>query len=198
MDAEHFLSLINGRRGHFLYESGYHSDLWFDLETLCSRPSVIRPLVVELSQVVVEWKPQVICGPLIEGGFFALLTAMDLGLSFVYALRTDGPSDSRMFPVSYELPAVLNHAVAGKRVAVLNDVISAGSAVRGTLQNLKKCGADIVGIATLALLGDSFLHFAEQEAIPLKALFRMANNMWEPEACPLCVAKVPLQRLATH
>lgn len=103
-----------------------------------------------------------------------------------------------MFPVSYELPPVLKQAVAGKRVAVVNDVISAGSAVRGTLNSLRKSGAEVVGIASLVVLGDSIYRFAENEGIPVKAPLTMANNMWEPETCPLCMANVPLQKLADH
>ena len=198
MEAEYFRSLVNGRSGHFLYESGYHSDVWFDLETLCSRPDAIRPLIVELCTAVVEWKPEVICGPLIEGSFLALLVATEVGLRFVYAVRVAGDPDSRMFPVSYEIPAALTQAVAGKRVAVVNDVISAGSAVRGTTKSLRNIGAQVVGIASLAVLGDSFEQFAQQERIPLKFLLKMTNNMWEPKSCPLCVANVPLQKLATH
>ena len=198
MEAEYFLSLVNGQRGHFLYESGYHSDTWLDLETICSRPDAIRPAILELSKEIAKWKPEVICGPLIEGGFIGLLTAIKLGVSFVYAVRHANAPDSRLFPISYELPAAVKPVVCGKRVVVVNDVISAGSAVRGSLESLKQCGANVVGISCFAVLGEIFCKYAEQEAIPFNALLKMPNNMWEPEICPLCAAKIALQRLATH
>lgn len=198
MEAEYFLSLVNGQHGHFAYESGYHSDTWFDLETLCSNPKAIRPAILKLCTEIAEWEAEVICGPLIEGGFVALLTAMELERTFAYTLRVAETTDSGMFPISYELPPALKHQVEGRRVAVVNDVISAGSAVPGTLQSLKKNGAEVVGIASLAILGDSFYEFAKQKAIPIRTLLRMANNMWKPEECPLCDAGVPLQQLATH
>ena len=198
MNASQFLSLVNGQRGHFLYESGYHSDLWLDLETLCHRPTEIQPLIQELCREVEEMKPEVICGPLVEGGLLALLAARELGLAFVYSLRLGETPGTTMFPIAYELPKALKPAVAGKRVAVVNDVISAGSAVRGTWQSLKESGAEVVGIASLVVLGDTFYEFAKQAGVPVKALLTMENNLWEPEQCPLCAAKVPLQKLADH
>jgi hypothetical protein len=45
------LGLLAGRRGHFRMESGYHSELWFNLDKLlkirsaCSPSSTISPVV---------------------------------------------------------------------------------------------------------------------------------------------------------
>ena len=43
---------------------------------------------------------------------------------------------------------------------IVNDVISAGSAVRGTLSDLIECEAETVAVASLAVLGQSFVEFA--------------------------------------
>ena len=43
--------------------------------------------------------------------------------------------------------------VDGRRVAVVDDVIIAGSAVRGVLVELGACGATPVAIGALAVLG---------------------------------------------
>ena len=68
---EEFLKLVNGRRGHFLYESGHHGNLWFDLETLCRRPERIHPYAIELAVKLKAHAPEVICGPLVEGAMLA-------------------------------------------------------------------------------------------------------------------------------
>ena len=47
-----FLSSVGARRGHFRYESGHHSDFWMDLETLCARPTVVRPFAAELARKI--------------------------------------------------------------------------------------------------------------------------------------------------
>ena len=99
-----------------------------------------------------------VCGPLVEGAFVALMVASDLGVEFYYTERfapqADGSPQS-LFPVEYRVPAVLRDRLRGKRVAIVNDVISAGSAVRGTLVDLEACGAETVAMAALAVLGPS-------------------------------------------
>ena len=182
------------RRGHFLYESGYHSDLWFDLETLCRRPAMLQPYVIELASKVADFQPQVICGPLVEGSFIALMVSSELHCEFTYTIRI-ARSPDRLFPVEYRLPRVLSDLVYGKRVVIVNDVISAGSAVRGTFESLKVACADVAGFASLVVLGDSFPGFAAQHNIPLETNIRLPrNNLWEPENCPLCAARISLEK----
>ena len=197
MTPDDFFSFANGRRGHFLYESGYHSDLWFDLETLCRHPANLRPFIIELCRELEPFHPDFICGPLIEGSFVALLAASELQLEFAYTLRIDS-STEQMFPITYELPKSLESTVKGKRVAIVNDVISAGSAVRGTHASLTNAQADIVCIASLVLLGETFRGLAERHQIPLKTLLTLPNQIWKPEHCPLCAQGTPLVGLANQ
>jgi orotate phosphoribosyltransferase len=77
-------------------------------------------------------------------------------------------------------------------VAVVNDVINAGSAVRGTLATLAECGAQPVAIGTLAIYGESAGQLAARHAVPLEALASFPSQIWEPKACPLCARGVPL------
>ena len=35
--------------GHFVYESGHHGDLWFDLDMLFVHPRRLQPSVAELA-----------------------------------------------------------------------------------------------------------------------------------------------------
>jgi orotate phosphoribosyltransferase len=57
-----------------------------------------------------------------------------------------------------------------RRVAIVNDVISAGSAVRGTLEDLRACGAETVAVAAIAVLGPSAAAFAALNNLALESL----------------------------
>jgi Orotate phosphoribosyltransferase len=196
---EEFFALVNARRGHFVYESGYHSDLWLDLETLCRRPAVVRRYATELARNVSAWRPEVICGPVIEGAFVGLMVATELQCEFAYTVRSADPSRGGLFPVEYQLPAALATTISGRRVVIVNDVISAGSAVRGTLSSLRSAGANVVGVAALAVLGGSFPAYISQQRIPFESLIPIPdNNLWEPANCPLCSASVALEHRATQ
>jgi orotate phosphoribosyltransferase len=190
------LPLLQGRRGHFLYESGHHGDLWFDLETLCRRPDDLRPLIADLASRLASYKPEVVCGPLVEGAFVALLVAGELGCEFTYANRFAPADSDRLFPVSYRLPAALRPLLKERRVAIVNDVINAGSAVRGAYEDLIRLGARVAVVGSLLVLGDAFPAFADQHGLALEALERMPFNLWMPEECPLCAKGEELEELA--
>jgi orotate phosphoribosyltransferase len=181
------------RSGHFLLESGHHGELWLDLELLCLHP---RQLGGSMSALVEQLRPfevDAVCGPLNEGAFLALLVAAELEVEFCYAERYERPESDQLFPVQYRLPAPLRPIVAGKRVAIVNDVISAGSAVRGAHADLLACGAEPVVIAALLVLGESAARFAQDRYIPLISLAHRPYHLWAPAECPLCAAGVPLQ-----
>ena len=57
-----------------------------------------------------------------------------------------------------------------RRVAIVNDVISAGSAVRGAYANLQALGGQVVAVGSLAVLGTPFVTFARERSLPLEAL----------------------------
>jgi orotate phosphoribosyltransferase len=187
------LSTIAMRRGHFVLESGHHSDVWLDLEALCLRPRAVQPLAAELAAKLRPHDVDAVCGPLNEGAFVAMMVASALDCEFTYAERFVRSRDG-LFPVEYDLPNTLHEHVRGKRVAIVNDVTSAGSAVRGTLASLQRLDARIGCIASLIVLGDAMKAFAREHAIPLEYLQHVAHNQWTPSECPLCRDGVSVQR----
>src|SRR3979411_1541613 len=79
--------LLPSRKGHFRLESGHHGDLWLDLELLCLRPEPVQRLAAGLAARLAGHQVEVVCGPLIEGAFVALMVALELGVPFTYAER---------------------------------------------------------------------------------------------------------------
>lgn len=178
-------------------ESGHHGDLWLQLETLCLHSRDVRPFAAQLAARLSHHKLDAVCGPLVEGAFIALLVSLELGCDFVYAERFARAKREGLFPVAYQMPKALHAAVKGKRVAIVNDVISAGSAVRGALSDLQAIGANVVAIGALLVLGDSFAGFAAEHHVALETLEKMPRNLWTPAECPLCATGMPLEFLAT-
>jgi len=188
---QEFLGLLAGRNGHFRLESGHHGDLWLDLELLCLRPALVRPFAVELSQRIAEQNVDAVCGPLNEGAFVALMVASELNVEFSYAEPLP-PQDDALYPVKYRIPPALRGQVKNKRVAIVDDVINAGSAVRGTFFDLKECGAEPVVIGALLVLGSATREFAAKNSVTVESLAALPSALWTPAECPLCAARVPL------
>jgi orotate phosphoribosyltransferase len=193
---EKVLQLLSARRGHFLLESGHHGDLWLDLETLCLQPQRVREAADELARLVSSMNANVICGPLVEGAFVGLMVALQLGLPFVYSERFARPAQGGLFPAGYRVPAVLREKLRGKRVAIVNDIINAGSAVRGTFADLEECGASVIGVGALLVLGTAASEFASSKGVPLVSVATMPNHLWTARECPLCVSGVALEDIA--
>jgi orotate phosphoribosyltransferase len=178
--------LLAARRGHFRFESGHHGSLWLDLELLCLQPRRLPPLASALAARLAPYGAECVCGPLVEGAFVAQLVAVELGASFTCTRPAPRPEASGLFPVAYHLPEPLRPAVAGRRVAIVNDVINAGSAVRGTLADLRRCGARPLAIGTLAVLGEAAVTRARRGAA--------AGDARHPASRPLAARGVPAVR----
>ena len=189
MTGADVVSLLPLQKGHFRFESGHHSDTWIDLETLCLRPEAVETLAGTLSDRIAKYDIEAVCGPLVEGAFVALMIASRLRTLFTYAERFERTTDE-LYPVQYRVPRPLRDVLRGKRVAIINDVISAGSAVRGTHADLLDCAAQPVVIGTLAVLGDTFV---KQNKLPLETLVSLPNEIWKPAECPLCARGVELR-----
>ncbi len=191
MDQELIRSLPL-RPGHFRYESGHHGEQWLDLERLFLEPAPLVRCALKLARKLLRYRVEMVCGPLVEGAFVALQVALELGVPFAYSERFENPGKEGLFPVDYRLPRALRGEVKGRRVAVINDVTNAGSAVRGTLADLLAFGAHPTVIGTLVVLGTAADQLARDHGLTLQTLARLPNPLWTPEECPLCAKGTPL------
>lgn len=192
MPLPDLLTLVGSRTGHFRLESGHHSDRWLDLDQIFLHPSALRPFVTELARRVAGHGVDTVCGPLNGGAFLAELMALELGAAFAFTERIVSQR-SGLFPVDYRIPAALKAALRGRRVAIVDDAISAGSAIRGTLADARACGAVPVALGALIAFGSGARQIAADEGIPLESLVQLPNPIWAPTECPMCALGAPLQ-----
>lgn len=182
------LELVSGRRGHFRLESGHHSALWLDLDALFAEPIAIEPFVTGLTFHLRKHAPELVCGPLLGGAFLAQLLAHSLEVEFCFTERQMPVPGDGLYRTRYQLPAAYRSRVRGRRVAMVDDVMSAGSALRGTYLELQTCGAVPVVAGALLVLGDLAAGFFAQQQVPIEAVARDAYQLWAPAECPLCAA----------
>lgn len=189
------LAGVPARRGHFVLESGYHTDLWLSLDALFVDPAALAPQVAALADLLRPHGPTAVCGPLLGGAFLAQALATQMGLRFYVAQPAPSIADGGLYSAVYDLPADQRRRVAGERIALVDEVISAGSSVRATDAALAAAGATTVVVGSLLVLGDRAVdHFAAR-GVPLVALARQPFTLWPPTACPLCAEGAPLEDL---
>ena len=189
-------ALLAVRRGHFRMESGYHSGSWFELGSLFDQREELRPFVSDLAKRLSAHGIEAVCGPMTGGAKLAELIAVELRVACFVAERFAAPDATGMFPVKYRLSAAQCQSARGRAVAIVDDAISAGSAVRGTHQDLVACGARPVALGSLIAFGDAAARFATEHELAFEAIELLPFDMWAPSDCPLCSAGVAFDRVA--
>jgi orotate phosphoribosyltransferase len=187
--CEELLDAVAATRGHFLYESGHHGDLWLDLDALFVDARRARGWASALARRAMACRPEFVCGPLTGGAFLAQAVAAEMGTGFAFAERTVSETGA----VHYRVPRSLREGLRGRRVLLVDDAVNAGSAWLSTLTELEDCQCELAGLACLLTLGEAASRIAAQHGVPLLTLASLERGMWVPEECPLCASGVPLE-----
>ena len=176
--------LARPRPGHFDLGTGFHGDLWLDLDALFLRPRLLRPWIRSLAGRLSEHGVDAVCGPVEGGSFLAMAIADILGAAFLPAYRARGEGQA------YRLPGIA--AVREWRVAIADDAVNAGTAVRACAGLLRDRGAVPVAVAALLSVGPASAAVAEAIAVPFYAACAIDSQAWPAGQCPLCASGVPL------
>jgi orotate phosphoribosyltransferase len=183
------VQLARARSGHFDLGTGYHGDVWLDLDALFLRPALLRTHVRWLADRLAEHQVEAVCGPLDGGAFLAQAIADVSGSAFLAAHRHPA---SRPGDVSgYRLPAVPG-GIAGWRVAIVDDAINAGTAVRACFHQVLDAGAVTVAVAALLSLGRAGATIAATLSVPYYAAGTIPSQVWPAGQCPLCADGIAL------
>ena len=193
MTTSALLELVSARRGHFRLESGHHGGLWLDLDPLFSEPRRIAPFVAALADRIRPHGVSAVCGPLLGGAFLAQLVAGELGADFWFTEQIMPAERDGLYRARYVLPASLAPRIRARRVALVDDVMSAGSALRGTFTELRAHGGEPVVAGALLVLGSAGADFFTERGLAVESVAREAYDLWMPQSCPLCAMGVPLE-----
>jgi orotate phosphoribosyltransferase len=178
------VQLARPRPGHFDLGTGYHGDLWLDLDALLLRPSLLRAPVRWLAARLREHSVDAVCGPLEGGAFLGYAVADLLGVAFLAGYRRPGET------ARYNLTAVPG-GIAGWRVGVVDDAVNAGTAVVACLEELRGRGAVPVAVAALVSLGEASTTVQARMRVPFYPASTVPSRAWPAERCPLCAEGTP-------
>ena len=163
-----------------------HSDVWFDLDAVFADTRRMTPSIYWLADALRTHAPTAVCGPLRGGAFLAHAIASRLRVRFLFTERIEAAEGEGLFTARYRVPPAFRASLEGQRIAVVDDMISAGSSVRATIETLTEAKAEVVAVATMYLPGSvAAAHFAGT-GLPLIAMERFEFHLWTPQECPLC------------
>jgi orotate phosphoribosyltransferase len=184
VESAEVVQLARPRPGHFDLGTGYHGDLWLDLDALLLRPARLRPYVRWLGERLGDHSVDAVCGPLEGGAFLAYAVADLLGAAFLAGYRAPGEG------AGYRLPPV-DGGIGGWRVAVIDDAVNAGTAVAACLAEARDRGAVPVAVAALLALGPARETVPATVHVPFYAAGTIPSQAWPGDQCPLCADAIP-------
>ena len=127
----------------FTWASGWKSPIYCDNRIILSNPKIRNTIKMYLAQVMNEnfEKPDAIAGVATGAIGIGMLVAEYLGLPFIY-VRPEAKKHGRKNQIEGEIEK-------GKKVMVIEDLISTGKSSIGAIRALKSYGLNVVGMIAI-------------------------------------------------
>lgn len=176
-------------RGHFLLTTGRHSDQFLLMARLTEKPEALAGWAQELARRLKVYGARTVVGPAVGGIIPAYAVAAEWeGSRMLFAEKSEngGMRFKRGFTLAVDEPVV-----------VVEDVVTTGSSVDKVVEAVREARGRVVAIGALVDRGHDKPHW---DAFGFEALLRLTPGSiptWEPQACPLCQAEIPLTRPKT-
>ncbi len=170
------------KKGHFLYASGRHGDVYLEKFDLLRNPTATVELCAGFAGHAKDMNIDVVVGPTTGGVILAFETARQLGVMSAYAERaSEGGSGREIRRGTVFAP--------GTRVLVVDDILTTGGSIRETLDALAAHPVEVVAVGVMVDRSAGKTTFGN---VPLFALASQAFESWPADACPLCAQGIPL------
>lgn len=127
----------------FVWASGWNSPIYNDNRRILSYPDIRNFVKVEFARVILEHFPDVEAIASVATGAIAIgaIVADTLGLPYVYVRAT--PKDHGLENL------IEGNLKPGKKVVVIEDLVSTGGSSLKTVEILRNYGTEVVGMACL-------------------------------------------------
>lgn len=173
----------------FTWASGWNSPIYTDNRITLSYPEIRSFIKVELCRMIQERFPEADCVAGVATGAIAqgALVADTLGLPYVYV---------RSSPKDHGLENLIEgNLVPGKKVVVVEDLISTGGSSLKAVQAIRNAGCDVVGMVAMFSYGFPIAQKAFKDAgVELVALSNY-NAMLEAALATNYIRKEDLETL---
>ncbi|MEK7157999.1 MAG: phosphoribosyltransferase family protein [Patescibacteria group bacterium] len=178
--------------GHFVYTSGKHGDTYINKDALYPHPNVTSILCRGMAAAFAHDNIEVVVAPAIGAVILSQWVAYHLTeltgreVLAIYAEKEEyGGEPAFVIKRGYE------QIVPGKRVLVVEDVLTTGGSARKVVIITRGLGGDVIGVGALCNRGGIMVQ--DIASVPkLNALVNLPLQAWDPHLCPLCGGNVPI------
>lgn len=158
--------------GHFLLTSGRHSGRYVQCAQVLKYPEYSARLGEAIADGFRGSGVDLVIGPAMGGILIAYEVARSLGKPCLFAERENGKMTLRRgFAIE-----------PGKRVLVVEDVITTGGSVHEVLDLVRDSGGEPAGVGVIVDRSGGKADFV----VPLRALLTLSIETYDAQECPLC------------
>ncbi|MEO6295175.1 MAG: orotate phosphoribosyltransferase [Candidatus Limnocylindria bacterium] len=169
--------------GHFILKSGRHAGRYLEKFLVLQHPRYGVELCRRFAELLAVYSPTMVVGPTTGGVLLSFETARQSGGSvraaFAEPVAGGGRTLRRGWTVS-----------GSERVVLVDDILTTGASLVETVQAVRAAGVEPVAAAVMV---DRSVEPVDL-GFPLHSLGRIEIPSWEPNACDLCAAGMPLHK----
>ncbi len=177
---------------HFRYTSGLHGSAYINKDAVYPHTAKTSLLCRALAEPfsVLGYPVEVVIGPAIGGVILSQRTAdrlSEIQGDQVLSVYAEKEGDTFVIKRGYD------KLIAGKRVLVVEDVLTTGGSARKVIEAVRAVGGIVIGLSVLCNRGG--VTVADVGDPPrLNALMNLKLETYEPSTCPLCAQGIPINR----
>lgn len=178
---------------HFVYVSGKHGSTYVNKDRISLVPGLISAIAEDICANIGELKPDIIVAPPMGAIMLAGAISNILGEPAAYADIKNDVVDGKVKKVGLVLKRGFDDALTGKRVLVVEDVLTTGGSVRQLLNALVAAqieDCEVVGVAAIYNRGGVT---AKNLGVPfLYSSVNTVQQMFDRDNCPFCADNIPI------
>lgn len=175
---------------HIIYTSGKHGKAYVNKDALYPHTALVSLLCQQIALHFKNEKIEAVLAPALGGIILSQWTAHHLSeqtqsnVLGVYAEKLPETG-------SFVIKRGYDELIRGKRVLVVEDILTTGNSVKTVIETARKIPCEIVGAAALCNRGG--ITATQIGNVPeLFSLLEVNLETWEPNDCPMCQAKIPI------
>jgi orotate phosphoribosyltransferase len=170
-------------QGHFKLTSGKHSQFYFEKIRLIEKPRILEKIIGLLVDHIKSDKKEFeyVVSPAYGAIAVGFLAALKLGTNFAFTQRVDEKMSLRGGFTGIE----------GSKAVIVEDILTTGGSIMEVIECLRQKNVSVSGVYCLVDRSGGEVLI---EGKPVGSLLALKVEAFEPEACPLCQAGVPLTK----
>jgi orotate phosphoribosyltransferase len=171
-------------QGHFQLTSGKHSEWYFEKIRLIEKPAVLDQIVDLLVEKIRRESADFdyVVSPAYGAIAIGFLAALKTGKNFAFTQRLEERMTFRSGWAGLK---------PGSRGVIVEDILTTGGSIQEVVDSLKQRSIAVAGIYVLV---DRTAGAVLIEGRPVGSLLALKVEAFEPAACPLCRAGLPLTK----